>query len=225
MEKFLDKEMVQMIQSNPASESKPGIIFQSLLKVQADVDAVAKDKRNEQQGYKFRGIDAVYNSVHEAFAKHGVFTIVSILSRTDTQRTTKSGGVQYHCICRFRIRFYAADGSFVDSILDGEGMDSGDKASNKAVSFAHKYALLTALSIPTEDMQEGDRKSPEMEVDAPTPPVQPKQNAFTRCSQDQIKLVMVLLKQLGASEEDAKPRWEQINGKKSLTEVSSDEAK
>lgn len=140
----------------------PGKIYELLAKVLGDVDAVAKDSKNEQQGYKFRSIDDVYNSVHAAFAKHGVFTLLTIMSRTDTVRQTKSGGQQYHCLCRFLIRFYATDGSCVDSVLDAEGLDTGDKGTNKAISFAHKYALLTALSIPTEDMTEGDRERTEL---------------------------------------------------------------
>jgi hypothetical protein len=38
-------------------------------------------------------------------------------------------------------------------------MDSGDKAANKAMSVAHKYALLQALCIPTEEMADPDRES------------------------------------------------------------------
>ncbi len=45
-------------------------------------------------------------------------------------------------------------------------MDSGDKASNKAMSVAHKYAFLQVFCIPTKD-----DKDPEVD----TPQVQPKQ--------------------------------------------------
>ncbi len=39
-------------------------------------------------------------------------------------------------------------------------MDSGDKASNKALSIAMKYALLQVFCIPTEDAKDPDADSP-----------------------------------------------------------------
>jgi hypothetical protein len=60
-----------------------------------------------------------------------------------------------------RFRFMASDGSYVDVVTIGEGADSGDKASNKAMTAAQKYALTLTFTVPFEDQEDGDRTSPE----------------------------------------------------------------
>jgi hypothetical protein len=59
--------------------------------------------------------------------------------------------------------FFAEDGSKVTvGPIPAEGLDSGDKATNKALSAALKYALIQTFSVPTEDMAEADLDSPEI---------------------------------------------------------------
>jgi hypothetical protein len=58
--------------------------------------------------------------------------------------------------------FYGAAGDSITSEVMGEGMDSGDKAANKAMAVAHKYAIMQLLSIPTEDAKDPERDSPEV---------------------------------------------------------------
>ena len=57
--------------------------------------------------------------------------------------------------------FYAEDGSHVDAVVIGEAMDTGDKASNKALSIGLKYAMLQVFCIPTEDDKDPDAVSPQ----------------------------------------------------------------
>jgi hypothetical protein len=44
----------------------------------------------------------------------------------------------------------------------GEAMDSGDKATNKAMSAAYKYACFQAFSIPTESRDDEDHQTHEV---------------------------------------------------------------
>jgi len=62
---------------------------------------------------------------------------------------------------QMRYHLVADDGSSVALEVIGEGMDSADKATNKAMAIAHKYALLQAFMIPTEDMTDPDATTPE----------------------------------------------------------------
>lgn len=134
-------------------------IYSSMACIMADIDAVGKNQKNQQQGFKFRGIDDIYNAVHPILAKHGVFTVPTVLSERSEERTTTRGGNLIYRILTMKYTFFASDGSSVDSVVIGEGMDSGDKAANKAMSVAHKYALLQALCIPTEEMVDPDKES------------------------------------------------------------------
>lgn len=140
-------------------ELSKGMIHEKIIAILNDADAIAKDRRNQQQGFNFRGIDDVYNALHPLLAKHGVFSTTEVLSERSEERQTAKGGTLIYRILTVKFTFYAADGSHVESVMIGEGMDSGDKASNKAMAIAHKYALLQLLAIPTEDAKDPDAES------------------------------------------------------------------
>ncbi|MEN4830010.1 ERF family protein [Pantoea vagans] len=112
---------------------------------------ISKDRENRQQGFSFRGIDQVYNALAPMLAKHGLVILPRITERTVTERTTKSGGVLFYVLVKAEFDFVATeDGSKHTVITYGEAMDSGDKATNKAMSIAYKYAAFQAFCIPTE---------------------------------------------------------------------------
>ena len=113
---------------------------------------ISKDRRNQQQGFQFRGIDQVYNALAPVLAKHGLVILPRITDRTVTERTTQKGGVLFYVVVKAEFDFVATeDGSKHTVITYGEAMDSGDKATNKAMSIAYKYAAFQAFCIPTEE--------------------------------------------------------------------------
>lgn len=136
-------------------------IYESMNAVMVDCGFVGKDSKNQQQGYKFRGIDAVMNALNPALRKNKVFVVPTVLSQEREERTTAKGGLLIYSIVTCKYTFYAEDGSFVESVVIGEGMDSGDKATNKAMSAAFKYACFQAFCIPTEEMRDSEDDSPE----------------------------------------------------------------
>jgi len=138
------------------------LIYKKIAAILADSDAIGKDRINNQQGFRFRGIDDVYNSLHPILAKHGVFSTTTVLEDRTEERQSARGGTLIYRILKVQFTFFAEDGSFVQSVVIGEGMDSGDKASNKAMAIAHKYALLQLLAIPTEDAKDPDSESHEV---------------------------------------------------------------
>lgn len=137
-----------------------GLIFQKIPAVMADIDAIGKNRNNASQGYKFRGVDDVYNELHSVLSKHNVFTVPKVLEDKTEERQTKSGGLLLYRVLKIEYTFFAEDGSSVASVVIGEGMDSGDKASNKAMSVAHKYCLLQVFAIPTEEDKDPENESP-----------------------------------------------------------------
>lgn len=123
---------------------------------------IAKDRTNEQQRYKFRGIDDVYNALAPILAKYKLVILPRILTRACVERTTKSGGVQFNVTVEAEFDFVsAADGSRTLVRTFGEAMDSADKATNKAMSAAYKYAAFQTFCIPTEGDNDADAKTPE----------------------------------------------------------------
>lgn len=141
------------------SETKK--IYPAMIKALQEVEAIGKNKRNQQQGFQYRGVDDAMNELHGVFARCGIFCVPEVLEQTREDRQTAKGGNLIYSIMKVKFTFYADDGSSVSSVVIGEGMDSGDKASNKALSVAFKYAVFQAFCIPTEAV----------DPDATTPPV------------------------------------------------------
>lgn len=128
-------------------------IYSKIGMVMHDLPAIGKEQKNTQQGWMFRGIDMIMNYVEPLFVKHGVFMVPQVLDSKREERVTKNGGNMIYTKLRVKYTFYAtSDGSSIDAIIDGEGMDTGDKSTNKALAVAMKYALFQVLCIPTEEM-------------------------------------------------------------------------
>ncbi len=126
-------------------------------------EGIAKDRKNLQQGYQFRGIDDVYNALGRHLADEGLCILPEVLSREVTERATQKGGVLFYVVVRVDFSLVSArDGSMHHIIMYGEAMDSADKATNKAMSAAYKYACLEAFCIPTEGDNDADHQTHEV---------------------------------------------------------------
>lgn len=137
-------------------------IYESIANIIKDCPAIAKDSKNTQgNGYMYRGIDAVMNVFQPLLAKYKVFVVPQVLESEREERVTSKGSNLIYSILKVKYTFYAEDGSSVEAIVQGEGMDSGDKASNKAMSAAFKYAMFQAFCVPTEEMIDSDSETPE----------------------------------------------------------------
>ncbi|MBR3764776.1 MAG: ERF family protein [Clostridia bacterium] len=138
-------------------------IYQDICAAMNDIEAIGKQKRNQQQGFLYRGIDDVMNMLHPILAKHGLFIAPEVLEHSREVRTTKSNTSMTVSIMKIRYTMYARDGSSINTVVIGEGMDNADKSSNKSMAVAMKYALFQLFCIPTEDMRDNDpdRTTPE----------------------------------------------------------------
>jgi hypothetical protein len=143
-------------------ETMSGKIYAAMAAIMKETDAIGKDQKNQQQGFQYRGIDDIYNAMHSVLAKHGVFMTPEVIDKAREERTNAKGTVLAFTILRIRYTFWAEDGSSVSCTVEGEGMDSGDKSSNKAMSIAHKYAMLQVFCIPTTEQKDPDAETHEV---------------------------------------------------------------
>ncbi len=145
-------------------------VYKAINAVQADLakSGITKDRTNTQgSGYKFRGIDDVYNTIAPLLSKHGLCILPRVLSRQCDERQSKSGGALFYITVEVEFDFVAAeDGSKHTVKTFGEAMDSGDKATNKAMSAAYKYACFQAFSIPTEGDNDADNHTHDVQARA-----------------------------------------------------------
>lgn len=148
-------------------------IYEAISKCMEDIGAVGKNDKNKTQGFMYRGIDAVMNAINPALVKNHVFVVPEVLEQQRTERQTNKGGTLFYSICKIKFSFFAEDGSHIEAITVGEGMDSGDKATNKAMSIAFKYACFQVFCIPTEEMQDPNADTPDSIVPSATPSFTP----------------------------------------------------
>lgn len=147
-------------------------VYKAIAAVMADLSKVGigKDKKNQQQGFMYRGVDEVMNVLAPILSKHGLVILPRVMKREVIERQSKSGGALFYVALDIEFDFVAAEDGSKHTVgpLIGEAMDSGDKASNKAMSIAYKYACFQAFCIPTESDNDPDAQT--HEVTHQTPP-------------------------------------------------------
>lgn len=138
-------------------------ILDGIQMVMEEIGAIGKNKRNAQQGFNFRGIDDVMNTLHPLLAKAHIFIVPTVEEVQREERQTAKGTTLIYTLARVRFEFISTDDfSGIKTVVYGEGMDSGDKSLNKAMSIAMKYACFQVFCIPTEEMIDPDRESHEV---------------------------------------------------------------
>lgn len=150
-----------MIEIEKIEDGTP-MIYSAICGVMRDVGAVGKDSENTFDRYKFRGIDAVMNALYPAMVKNGLFVVPEVLEQSREDRISKKGDPLIYSISKVKYTFFAEDGSHVSAVVIGEGMDRGDKSMNKAMSAAFKYACFQTFCIPTDEMKDSEKDSPEV---------------------------------------------------------------
>ena len=135
---------------------------------------IEKNRKNQQQGYNFRGIDEIYNNLAPLLKKHQLCILPQVESREIVERMSQKGQPLFYVTVRVRFQFVSPeDGSSHDVVTYGEAMDLGDKATNKAMSAAYKYACLQTFCIPTEGDNDADATTHEVAPERPaTPPME-----------------------------------------------------
>jgi len=147
-------------------------VYSAIARVSAMLarDGVGKTRKNTAQGYAFRGIDEVYNALAPILAAEQLVILPRMISRICTERESKGGGALFNVVVEAEFDLVSAvDGSKHIVRTFGEAMDSADKATNKAMSAAYKYAAFQTFCIPTEGDNDADATT--HTVTARTPPV------------------------------------------------------
>ena len=152
------------------------LIYTAINAAMKQVGHIGKEKENTQQHFMFRGIDQVMNTMKSVLEDNGIFIVPEVIDTQREERTTKSGGTLIYTVHKIKYHFIATDGSEVCATVIGEGMDSADKSSNKAMAVAFKYACFQVFCIPTEEMAKDDPDAYSPEESTKAQPQQVKPN-------------------------------------------------
>lgn len=204
-------------------------VYAAIAAVMAELgkEGIGKDRRNDQQGYKFRGIDDVYNALAPVLAQHDLIVIPRVLSREQVERKNSKGNALFYVTCQVEFTLICSvDGSSIQAVTYGEAMDSGDKATNKAMSAAYKYMAMQTFCIPTEGDNDADASTHEVVPTAggertPARDPQPRQQPSIRAAAKPfIEKATAELKEAAGDLDavlvaldaiKARPGWQQLN--------------
>lgn len=142
-------------------------IHKALAEVMREISelGIGKTRTNEQQGYKFRGVDDVMNVFGPVLAKHGVFIVPEFSDWRMDERTSSRGGALFDVRVQGKFTFTHEDGdSLTVGPFYGEAMDNSDKATNKAMAVAFKYCMFQTFCVPLESVTGGDADAVSHEV-------------------------------------------------------------
>lgn len=146
------------------AEPKPQNIHQAIhaVKTALALHGIAKDRKNAEQKYQFRGVEDVLNALSELFVEHRINVVPRIVHTQSIARTTSKGSAMPASFVDAEFDLVSVDdGSMVTFKACGEGSDMSDKGTNKAMSAAFKYAMTLGFVIPTVGvLDEGDATSP-----------------------------------------------------------------
>jgi len=134
-------------------------VYEAIAAVTAELtkEGIGKDRKNQQQGYNFRGVDDVYNALAPMLARNQLVVLPRVMSVHREERQSAKGGALYFTFVEMEFDFVSATDSTKHTVKTcGEAMDSADKSTNKAMSAAYKYACFQAFCIPTEGDNDAD---------------------------------------------------------------------
>lgn len=136
-------------------EETPQTAIATIQAVMRDAQALGKGERNAQQGFNFRGVDAVMNLIGPLLRKHGAFITPELVSHQYEvkEQMSRKGELQYvtRSVVTVAYHWHGPDGSTISGTVAGEAFDYGDKATSKAMSVAFRTYLLQTLTLPTNE--------------------------------------------------------------------------
>lgn len=192
-------------------------IYESITKIMEEVPSVAKNNINKQQNYKYRGIEDVMNAIQPLLAKNKVFIVPEILEHLREERVGNKGGKLIYSICKIKYTFFAEDGSKIEAITIGEGMDSGDKATNKAMAVAMKYALFQVFCIPTEEMNDSEQDEHDESISEKEAKEKMEEELNEKVTEQQANTICEIMRQKGLNVEKQLQANYQISNANDLT--------
>lgn len=162
-------------------------------------NGIAKNRKNESQGFKFRGIDDVMNRMAKHLNEANLVIAPRISSREVNERVNSRGNPLFYVTVQVDYTIYSTvDGSSIVCSVPGEAMDSGDKATNKALSIAYKYLAFQLFAIPVDE--DPDATTHAVGAKPPAPGFMDAAPDPT-ISKDELDIVMMLLTQSGVKEQ------------------------
>ena len=133
-------------------------LTEAVIEVMGEMESLPKDGVNSFQNYNYTTEAMVANTIRPLLVKNGLAMIPHNISVTDSQPTGKFN----KSIISATYLLLHKSGESVTVTVPGEGMDSLDKSTTKALTAAFKYALLQMFCVGRGD--DADAGMPDRQV-------------------------------------------------------------
>lgn len=169
-------------------------IFQKMAEITNELGTVSKNLNVEVSktaSYKAVSEVDILNAVKPLEYKHGVYSYpheTNIINQEIVTTKTQYGDRDNYFIRLERIyRFVNVEDpkDYIEVKSYGDGIDTGDKATGKAMTYADKYALMKAYKISTGD-------DPDKEASDESPKHQSKPQPISKATDKQLQLIKEL---------------------------------
>lgn len=148
-------------------------IVQTMNLVEGDLAklGIAKNQKNTQQNYAYRGIDPLYDTIAPIYTQHGLIITPRVIwfdrsiATTEKEyngKKTVQTAVTVIVKVEYTFRHVHNEQSLITEFY-GEATDYSDKATNKATTAAYKYMVIQTFNIPINGTDnDADNNSPEI---------------------------------------------------------------
>lgn len=146
-------------------------IYQRINEVRNKVHYIRKDKKIDKKNYKVVTHDQVTAEVRPYLIEFGIVIVPTLIASQMHDGVIKfSNSVSSRYDATYKFTFVNVDDpkDFFECVIEAHGVDNGDKAPGKVLSYATKYAILKVFCIETGDNEEsviGERISNEQARD------------------------------------------------------------
>jgi len=165
---YSELRAVDLASTEARSSGLGGEIYPAMIAAVKAMKGVGKDGYNKAQGFNFRSVDDIAAAAKAVFEQVGIFVVPHMRLIEGIPQPDRG----YRAVIEAGYTFYASDGSWVHAQTIGEGVDSYDKATNKAMAAAFKYVLMQSLCIadPSDDADAHSEPQEQPQQAAPAPP-------------------------------------------------------
>ena len=147
-------------------------LVKKLAKIMGKIGVVPKTGFNNFHKYNYTTEADVQAITSNRMAEENLIMIVIEVENETRQVTTKNGKTEFIYRGTFDFQIHDGDsGEVLTMRVSGEGQDTGDKAAYKALTGAHKYALMKLFQISTGDDPER-QEEPQQQPRSNKPPQQ-----------------------------------------------------
>jgi len=140
---------------------------QSNMNIYQRINAVMKDIEYVKRGSAGQGTGVLYDvlisEIRESMVKHGIVVVTEKAGESRSRLTKKE---MYVYECDFNVHYVNIDNpqDKFTTLIESHAMDSGDKATGKAITYAAKISLLKVFSLETGENDESRAESQDVSI-------------------------------------------------------------